>query len=80
MKKMKKLILSVLASAISVALVYIVGAFMAWDFNPGNWDIVFRFVIGIVMVVTSIAVWAMSMDSLTDVVIDKHNQETHATN
>ncbi len=38
---------------ISAAFLYALGAFCAWDFNPGNWDIEGRIIMGTVWILIS---------------------------
>lgn len=49
----------ILAPIAAIAAVYLLGAFIAWDFNAGNWDQDLRAFIGIIAVV--VAGWAIGM-------------------
>ncbi len=41
---MKKLLMSIALSVSCLAVVYLMGVFIVWDWNPGKWPDVGRFV------------------------------------
>ena len=44
---MKKMLLIPLGFALGFSLPYLAGAFVAWDFNPGDWGPRWRYIIGV---------------------------------
>jgi len=48
---------------IIVALSYLIGAFVAWDFYPGNWDSFGRYLIAVLALTMSIINWGFMKSS-----------------
>lgn len=54
MNKTSKIFVTMLIWILLPILTYMIGGFIAWDFNPGNWDEFGRFLIALLNVIFSI--------------------------
>jgi hypothetical protein len=52
----------ILFSLMPAAGFYIVGVFIMWDFNPANWDIIVRMMVGLPAVVFGGVIFAALFD------------------
>lgn len=52
---MKKLILIPLGFTLGFSLPYMAGAFFAWDFSPGDWEPKWRYIVGVLGVLSGCA-------------------------
>lgn len=50
----------ILAPIAAISAVYLLGAFIAWDFNAGNWDQRDRFFIGILALCAAVSAIGMT--------------------
>jgi hypothetical protein len=53
---------NLLLSLIPAAALYLMGAFVVWDFNPANWDIIVRMMVGLPAVVFGGVIFAALFD------------------
>lgn len=63
---MKKLICGVMAGVATFTLVYLLGAFMAWELNPAHWTPEGRGVIGLMGMVLGAIVGVMTAGELDE--------------
>lgn len=54
---------SIIYAIMGVVLVYLVGAYTAWDFNSANWDPAGRFFIGLVSFIAAVVFYTINEES-----------------